>query len=453
MIATENLPQLVDKYRKPGPRYTSYPSALYFNEEIDPAPVLEYSSANTDPVSLYLHIPFCEKLCWFCGCHTIITRNHHHATAYLDLLSREFDILLPRLQPNRRAVQLHFGGGTPNFLSPDQIARVGEMLAERFSFDPESENSVELAPGHLDREKVDAFAAIGMNRASFGIQDSNPEVQEAIHRIQPESVNIETMEWLRGSGFISVNVDLIYGLPRQTPETFRRTLDHAVGLEPDRIALFGYAHVPWVKPHQKILEDKGLPSGSERLTLFLLALRRLQEAGYVYIGMDHFARKDDELAVARQSGELYRNFQGYSTRAGHEILAFGISSISQNAEGYRQNEKTPDGFRDAVEAGRLPIAKAYVMTTEDKLRQRVIQDVMCRLALDFGAIEDAYGIDFKTHFADALRKLEPLAEDKLVEIGNAVITVTQLGRLFIRNIAMAFDAYTAPKAEAYSKTV
>lgn len=453
MIPTENLPHLVEKYQKPGPRYTSYPSALYFSEAVDPGPVLEYSRANKDPISLYLHIPFCEKLCWFCGCHTFITRNQDRADAYLDLLTREFDLLLPQLQPDRNVVQLHFGGGTPNFLSPEQIHRLGAILQDRFRFDPESENSVELAPGHLDREKVEAFAALGMNRASFGIQDSNPDVQEAIHRPQPESLNVRTMEWLRSSGFISVNVDLMYGLPRQTPKTFSRTLDHAIALEPDRIALFGYAHVPWVKPHQKTLESAGLPTGPERLELFLLALQHLQEAGYVYIGMDHFSRRDDELAVAQQLGRLYRNFQGYSTRAGHEILAFGVSSISQNPEGYRQNDKTLAGFQGAVETGNLPIVKAYVMTPEDKLRQHVIQDVMCQLELDFDRIESAFDIDFKLHFADSLKALEVMEADGLVEIESHRVKVTYLGRLFIRNIAMAFDAYSAPREGAYSKTV
>ena len=312
---------------------------------------------------------------------------------------------------------------------------------------------MELAPGHLDQEKVQAFAELGMNRASFGIQDSNPDVQEAIHRPQPESLNMRTMDWLRASGFISVNVDLMYGLPRQTPETFSRTLNHAISLEPDRIALFGYAHVPWVKPHQKILEGSGLPSGPERLQLFLFALQRLQEAGYVYIGMDHFAKQDDELAIAQQSGELYRNFQGYSTRAGHEILAFGISSISQNPRGYRQNHKTMDDYRQSLEAGELPVNKAYRMTPEDQLRQRIIQDLMCHLELNFSAIEADFRIDFKHHFADSLEELKPMEKDGLLEFGRDCITVTYLGRLFIRNIAMAFDAYTAPKQEAYSKTL
>lgn len=453
MIPTENLSQLVEKYQKPGPRYTSYPSALHFDETVDPEPVLEHSRQNPDPVSLYLHIPFCEKLCWFCGCHTFITHDQSRADSYLELVEREWDLLLSQFQHQCEIVQLHFGGGTPNFLKPDQISRLGKALQARFSFHPESENSVELAPGHLNQEKVEAFAALGMTRASFGIQDSNPDVQEAIHRPQPESVNIQAMEWLRASGFISVNVDLMYGLPRQTPETFDRTLDHAISLEPDRIALFGYAHVPWVKPHQKILEDAGLPTGPERLQLFLLALQRLQEAGYIYIGMDHFAKRDDELAVAQRSGGLYRNFQGYSTRAGHEILAFGISSISQNSEGYRQNHKTMDDYRRSLEADRLPITKAYRMTPEDRLRQRIIQDLMCRLKVDFPAIEADFGINFKEHFTDSLEALNPMEKDGLLERGPDHFTVTYLGRLFIRNIAMAFDAYFQPQAKAYSQTV
>lgn len=448
-----NLADLVARYQKPGPRYTSYPSALHFRDNLPAEDLLAPTRAATAPLSLYFHLPFCEKLCWFCGCHTIITRDKARADDYLDLLTREIELTVPHLQPGREVHQLHFGGGTPNFLTPAQIERLGAALRRHFTFAPDAENSVELAPAHLERAHVQAFRALGINRASFGIQDCNPAVQAAIHRLQPAELNLEVAGWLRAEGFRSLNIDLIYGLPRQTPDTFRATLDHALAIQPDRIALFGYAHVPWVKPAQKYLEKAGLPTGPERLELFRLALETLTANGYIFIGLDHFARAGDELARAQEAGTLHRNFQGYSTRSGLELLALGLSSISQSPGGYRQNAKDLRQYRSALQAGRLPLERGLLLTADDHRRARLIQDVMCRLRVVFSDHAGPEGLPFQTHYATALEQLEAFAADGLVALTPDGFSVTPLGRLFIRNIALLFDAYQAPREQAYSKTL
>jgi oxygen-independent coproporphyrinogen-3 oxidase len=351
-------------------------------------------------------------------------------------------------------VQLHFGGGTPNFFGPEQIDRLAAMIERHFKFTPDAEKSVELDPRRLSPAHVEAFARMGLTRASFGVQDSNPEVQKVIHREQPQEMNVAAMETLRANGFDSVNIDLIYGLPLQTPESFDRTLDQVLELKPDRFAIFNYAHVPWMRPAQKILEKAGLPDARTKLELLKLCIERLTREGYVYIGLDHFALPDDELVVAQRERSLQRNFQGYSTRAGVEICGFGISSISQGADSYRQNVKDIESYRAMVESDRLPVAKGYELTAEDKLRADVILRLMCDLALDYGQMSAKWGIDFETHFAGALSQLQEPAEDGLIEFTAEGFVVTERGRLFIRNLAMCFDAYLEPAAEGrYSRTV
>lgn len=448
-----HIRDLVDRYRKAGPRYTSYPSALYFREDAPLDGLLEDTKAADAPFSLYAHIPFCEKLCWFCGCHTIITRDPYKADHYLDLLEKEIALFRPHLRDGRAVNQLHFGGGTPNFLSAEQIGRLSRILHDAFVFLPDSENSVELAPSHLSLEQVHALRELGMNRASFGIQDCDPDVQQAIHRIQPVETNHRVMGWLRDAGYGSVNIDLMYGLPRQSLDSFRETIRHALDLRPTRIALFGYAHVPWMKPAQKMLEKTGLPDGSLRLELFLLALEQLTEAGYEYIGLDHFALPDDELAQAQRRGELYRNFQGYSTRAGHEIIAFGISSISQNRNAYRQNVKTLKAYRDRIEAGQLPLERGLRLSADDLMRREIIQQVMCNLFLDIPAFTGRFGEAFTTALDAARPEFARMEQDGLLHITPERIEVTPLGRLFLRNIAMEFDIYRPDRKQAYSKTV
>jgi oxygen-independent coproporphyrinogen-3 oxidase len=384
----------------------------------------------------------------------ITSLDKSRADDYLDLLEKELALYEPLLVANREAVQLHFGGGTPNFFGAKQIDRLAELIDRHFNFSSDAEKSVELDPRRLKADQVEAFARMGLTRASFGVQDCDPEVQKAIHRIQPQSVNIEAMDLLRANGFDSINLDLIYGLPKQTPESFARTLDDVLALKPDRFAVFNYAHVPWMAPAQKILERIGLPDAETKLQLLKLCIETLTAAGYVYIGMDHFALPDDELVQAQREGTLQRNFQGYSTRAGVEICGFGISSISQGANGFRQNVKDLESYRARLDAGRFPVVKGYELTAEDRLRADVIMRLMCDLALDFDATGQKWGIDFREHFAAALKQLEELAQDGLLEWNAAGFRVTERGRLFIRNLAMCFDAYLQPESESrYSRTV
>jgi oxygen-independent coproporphyrinogen-3 oxidase len=328
------------------------------------------------------------------------------------------------------------------------------LIDRHFKFSADAEKSVELDPRRLTAPQVEAFARMGITRASFGVQDCDPDVQKAIHRIQPQSVNIEAMELLRGNGFESINLDLIYGLPKQSPDSFNRTIDDVLSLKPDRFAVFNYAHVPWMAPAQKILERIGLPDAETKMQLLKLCIERLTDAGYVYIGMDHFALPSDELVVAQQEGSLQRNFQGYSTRAGVEICGFGISSISQGANGFRQNVKDLVSYRARLEAGLIPVAKGYELTAEDKLRADVIMRLMCDMALDFDAMGEKWSIDFRDHFAAALEQLKVFVDDDLLKWTDAGCRVTDHGRLFIRNLAMCFDAYLEPSSETrYSRTV
>lgn len=448
---------LISRYNRPGPRYTSYPPAVHFSEKVSRERLLAEIGSGQGPLSLYFHLPFCESLCWFCGCNTITTRNHGQADGYLDLLERELALTAEHLGAGadglceRPVVQLHFGGGTPNFLSPEQILRLGGMIARHFRFAPDAERGVELDPRRLSAAQVEAFAAIGMNRASFGVQDCEPKVQEAIHRVQSRRHNEQAMQWLRASGFESVNVDLIYGLPHQSPESFTRTLEEVLRLDPDRFAVFSYAHVPWLRPAQKNLEKGGaLPGPQQKVELLSLVLRRLSAAGYRAIGMDHFARPQDELCRAQEQGTLQRNFQGYSTRADCEIVAFGVSSISQTPRSYRQNHKDLREYRAALEAGVLPLERGYLLSDEDVLRRTTIMQLMCNLELDYAAMSARLGVDFADHFAGALAALRPFADDALVTLEPDRLRVTPLGRWFIRNIAMCFDAYLSAPASGAS---
>ena len=452
-ISEQDL-QLIEKYNRPGPRYTSYPPANHFREYHDYAALMAGVEEGEAPLSLYFHLPFCETLCWFCGCHQITTLDRERGNDYLDLLEKELELFARYLPEGREAVQMHFGGGTPNFFKPEQIDRLGAMIDRHFKFTADAEKSVELDPRRLSPEHVEAFARMGLTRASFGVQDSNPEVQKAIHREQPQAMNIAAMETLRANGFESINLDLIYGLPLQTPESFSATLDEVLALKPDRFAIFNYAHVPWMRPAQKLLERAGLPDARTKLELLKLCIERLTAEGYVYIGMDHFALPGDELVQAQREKSLQRNFQGCSTRAGVEICGFGISSISQGKHGFRQNVKDLESYRAALGQGRLPVAKGYELTDEDRMRADIIMRLMCDLSLDYGAMSEKWGIDFEGHFADALAQLKEPANDGLIVPADCGFAVAERGRLFIRNLAMPFDAYLEPaETGRYSKTV
>jgi len=448
---------LVKKYSVPGPRYTSYPPATHFTNEIAPEVFVEEIRANNRSerdLSLYFHLPFCQTLCWFCGCTTVITTDQKKSGDYIGYLEREMDLMKPLLNPKRQAVQLHFGGGTPTFSLPDEIRRLGEMIHSRFVMAPDIEAGVEVDPRRLTREHLKALREVGFNRASMGVQDNDPLVQKAVHRLQPFEMTKQVVEWMRELGFQSINIDLIYGLPFQTPDSFARTLDEIVSLKPDRFAVFNYAHVPWLKPAQKTFKPEALPSPETKLELLKLTIEKLTSEGYVYIGMDHFARAGDELAVSQRNKTLQRNFQGYSTRGGADIYAFGMSSISQ-AEGiYWQNHKELPAYYAALDAGQLPLHRGYIMTDEDQARRTTIMRLMCDLGLDYAAMSKLLGLEFQTHFASELDSLDDMEADGLVVKTPDGLTVTDLGRLLIRNIAMRFDAYaTTRKENRFSKTI
>ncbi|HEY3931490.1 MAG TPA: oxygen-independent coproporphyrinogen III oxidase [Verrucomicrobiae bacterium] len=449
---------LVKKYNVAGPRYTSYPPATKFTDAISWEQLSEKISENNRAprdLSVYFHIPFCETLCWFCGCTTVITLNHDKGKDYIDYLGREVARMTSLLNKNRKTVQLHFGGGSPTFLRPDEIRRLGEIIHKHFTFSPDIEASVEVDPRRLTREHMVALREIGFNRASMGVQDFNPKVQEAIHRIQPREMTQQAMDWMRELGFGSINLDLIYGLPHQTPATFNETLDTVLEMKPDRLAVFSYAHVPWIKPSQKILEQQVLPPPESKLEVLKLVIERLTaDDQYVYIGMDHFAKPDDELAVAQREKKLQRNFQGYSTRAGSDIYAFGMSSISQIPDAYWQNEKELPKWQSAVDAEKVPLQRAYFLSEEDKIRREIIMRTMCDLSLDFAAMSAKLGINFERHFERELASLAPFETDGLVKRNTTGLEITDAGRLFIRNIAMCFDnTLDAANERRHSKTI
>jgi oxygen-independent coproporphyrinogen-3 oxidase len=449
---------LVKKYNVAGPRYTSYPPATKFTDALKwpelAERILENNRSERD-LSLYFHIPFCETLCWYCGCTTVITLNHGQGTTYLNYLEKEVGRMSTLVNSHRKVVQLHWGGGSPTFLSPDEIRRLGEIIHRHFVFGDGYEAGVEIDPRRLTRDHIVALREIGFNRASLGVQDFDAKVQEAVHRVQPREMTEQVLGWVRELGFSSINFDLIYGLPNQTVESFNRTLDIVLSLQPDRLAVFSYAHVPWVKPAQKILEHKILPTPEVKLELLKMVIERLTENNrYVYIGMDHFARPADELAVAQKLKELQRNFQGYSTRGGADIYAFGMSSISQIPDAYWQNEKDLLKYYAALDAGQVPVARGYIVSDEDKLRRETIMRVMCDLSLDYSAMSQRLGMDFRSHFEREIDSLSGFEADGLVRRSAGGIEVTDTGRLFIRNIAMSFDNTLAPVGERkHSRTI
>lgn len=451
LISTKDL---ISKYNRPGPRYTSYPTALQFKDVEDPIALLEETSDSTAPISLYYHLPFCESLCWFCACTTVITCNRDKADLYLDALEQEMDLSLPYLNAaNRLVKQLHFGGGSPSFQTPAQLDRLCLDIRERFTFAPDAEISAELDPRTLTGEKVKILASHGFNRASFGVQDVDPKVQKAVHRIQPDEMNRKCIKWVRDAGIESVNTDLIYGLPHQTVDSFRQTLETVLSYEPDRLAVFSYAHVPWVAPAQKILERSTLPDPEVKFAMLLETIEMLTSSGYVYIGMDHFAKKGDELAIALEKGGLHRNFQGYTTLAGLEMIGFGMSSISQNGISYRQNIKELDQWHAAIENNVIPAQKGYHMTDEDKLRKDVIMNIMCSGNVVYKKFNDKFGINFEDHFAGAIAQLAEPAKDGLVAFNDDGFQVTDNGRLLLRNIAMPFDEYLQSGPGRHAKTI
>ncbi|MFO8030005.1 MAG: oxygen-independent coproporphyrinogen III oxidase [Cyclonatronaceae bacterium] len=454
----DNGHDLVTKYSRPAPRYTSYPPAPHFREMDDPARALALiDSRNTRsrPLSLYVHIPFCASLCWYCGCTKVITRREGDSTAYLRRLFSEMETLRKRLHPENRTAQLHFGGGTPTFLTPDELRETGQKIRSMFPFEEDMEFAVEIDPRRLTEDHVAALAEIGCNRASIGIQDIRKDVQKAINRIQPMEINERAIRWLREAGIHNINVDLIYGLPLQDRKSFETTLDAVKQLDPDRFAIFNYAHVPWLMPSQKLLDRHPMPEPHEKFAMLEMMIRNLTSSGYTYIGMDHFAKTGDELALARQNGTLQRNFQGYSTRADTDIYGFGMSSISQIGDGYLQSVRDLVEYDQRIDSGTPPWFRQYYLSPDDRIRRNTIMRLMCDLQLDFPSIERQWDIDARSYFHDAFEPLEDMAGDGLLTFTDNGIRVTNTGRMFLRNIATAFDAYyaDAEREGRYSKTV
>ncbi|MDO8892890.1 MAG: oxygen-independent coproporphyrinogen III oxidase [Sulfurimicrobium sp.] len=451
---------LLEKYSKAGPRYTSYPTAPYFTEafgEKEWLDELNQTQSSGRDMSLYVHIPFCDTLCYYCGCNMVATHDYSKAETYLGYLFQEIDRVAALTSPERLARQVHWGGGTPTFLKPADIRRLFQHLASRFNIAPDAEISCELDPRELSREHIEALAQSGFNRASMGVQDLDEKVQKAVNRVQPEELILQVYGWLREAGFNSINIDLMVGLPHQTVESFSITLDKMLALGPDRLAVFNYAHVPWMKKHQKLIIESDLPDLPTKLALQKLMMERLADAGYVYIGMDHFAKADDEIVMAQQSKTLYRNFQGYTTNKDCDIYAFGVSAISQTAEVYVQNAKNLAEYQRRIASGGLATERGLRISRDDMIRREAISGIMCDLELDKAKFGGQWNIEFDTFFADALDDLKDLAADGLVTLEPGIIRVTEIGRIFLRNIAMPFDAYlrqqTTETKPRYSKTL
>jgi oxygen-independent coproporphyrinogen-3 oxidase len=453
-------PVLLRKYDVSGPRYTSYPTADRFVEAYGEPDLRQWLGKRniggiSQPLSVYVHLPFCDTLCYYCGCNKVITRDHSRSAKYIKYLQAELALLAPLLEADRRIVQLHWGGGTPTFLTREEMGELWRVLKERFEFSPDCESSIEVDPRRVDAGTMEFLGRLGFNRLSVGVQDFDPEVQKAVHRIQSEDVTRRVIDEARGSGFRSVNVDLIYGLPKQTLDSFNRTLDRTLALAPDRIALYSYAHLPHVFMPQRRILSADLPSPEVKLQIMTLAIGRLTREGYLYIGMDHFARADDELAIAQNQGRLQRNFQGYSTYADCDLLGLGISAIGRVGPTYYQNAKRLDDYYAALDAGRLPVARGIQLTPDDLVRRAVIQALICQFCLSIESIELAYLVEFDKYFSEELKALKALERDGLVELDPEWIRVTPKGRLLVRSICMVFDRYLRERREraSYSKVI
>jgi len=437
---------LLRKYDTPGPRYTSYPTAPLFKSSFTAEDFRNEIEATNGPgiasdVSLYLHFPFCDTLCYFCGCTMLVTRDRQRLEEYNQFIKTEIDLVAHMMASNRRVVQLHWGGGTPSHLSPMQIRDVAGHTISSFTVDTDAEVSVEIDPRELTRDHLVALRESGFNRMSMGVQDFNQRVQEAVNRIQPEGLTSGVYGWARELGFQSINLDLIYGLPFQTVRTFEDTVRKIIAYDPDRIAVFNYAHVPWLKPHQKLIRQEDLPDPEEKLRILKMTIELLCSHGYEYVGMDHFAKPNDELAIAQKEKTLYRNFQGYSTKSGADLYGFGMSSISHFQNIYAQNTKKMPEYYAALRGGRLATHLGYRMTEDDQIRKYVIMRLMCDLELDTQVVEGRFGITFDEYFSSSLEALAQFVDDGLVEITDGKIAIVGAGRLLLRNIAMCFDAY------------
>jgi oxygen-independent coproporphyrinogen-3 oxidase len=439
-------PLLIRKYHVSGPRYTSYPTADRFVEAFG-EPQLRQSLERrniggfSQPLSLYVHLPFCNTLCYYCGCNKIVTRDRARSAKYIKYLEKELALLAARPGEGGNALQqMHWGGGTPNFLAGEELERLVHAIEARFSRAARAQYSIEIDPRSAEPGLMAHLGDLGFDRVSLGVQDFDPAVQKAVHRVQSVEITERVMQEARASGFRSVNLDLIYGLPKQTLDSFNRTLDEVLRLDPDRIALYSYAHLPAVFPPQRRIVSAELPSPETKLELMTLAIGRLSRAGYLYIGMDHFAKPDDELAFAQARGQLSRSFQGYSTHGG-DLIGLGVSAIGHIGPSYYQNQKDLERYEEALDAGRLPVMRGVDLTADDLVRRAVIQALMCHFRVSIESIELAYLIDINRYFAAELAQLRALERDGLVELADDWIVVTPQGRLLVRASSMLFDRY------------
>jgi len=453
-------PVLIRRHDVSGPRYTSYPTADRFVEAFGELELRQWLAKRniggiSQPLSLYVHLPFCDTLCYYCACNKVITRDHTRSAKYINYLEKELELLGPLLGAERELCQLHWGGGTPTFLARDEMSRLVAAIARHFTRSAGFECSLEVDPRRVEPGTMEFLAGLGFNRVSIGVQDFDPAVQHAVHRIQSEEVTRAVIDAARASGYRSVNIDLIYGLPKQTLDSFDRTLDKVIALAPDRIALYSYAHLPQVFKPQRRIAVAELPSPESKLQIMTLAIGRLTRAGYVYIGMDHFALPGDELAVAQRQGRLQRNFQGYSTFAGADMLGIGVSAIGRVGPSYYQNEKRLDDYTAALDQGRLPVARGIELTPDDLVRRAVIQSLACHFRVSIESIELSYLVDFAAYFASEMADLRRLEKEGLVALMPEWVEVTPRGRLLVRSICMVFDRYLRERQAraSYSKVI
>jgi oxygen-independent coproporphyrinogen-3 oxidase len=446
---------LLLRYDVAGPRYTSYPTAPQFRSDFDEAQYREHARRSNAtfsprPLSLYVHVPFCSSPCFYCGCNRLITRDGTAGSRYVERLLREISLVAPLFDYRREVRQLHLGGGTPNFLRPADLTRLIEALARNFRFGAAADLdfSIELDPRFVSTADVECLGRLGFNRASLGVQDFDPRVQAAVNRIQSVEQTLGVIEACRLSGFRSINIDLIYGLPHQSPEGFAQTLDTVIAARPDRLAVYGYPHMPRLFKAQRHIDGRALPDAAARIALLELAIERLGAAGYRYIGMDHFARPEDDLARAQAAGGLHRNFMGYTTHAGCDLIGLGMSAISHFGDSFSQSHRDLGAWEAALDAGRLPVWRGLALNADDRVRADVIQRLMCDGAVDFAALESRHGIDFESYFARALEGCGPLADDGLVTIEARRLRATERGRFLLRIIAMCFDRYLATDSAA-----
>ncbi len=447
------------KYSKPGPRYTSYPTAPEFNENFDEnAYIQELENQDKNrPISLYFHLPFCRSACYFCGCNVVYTSKEDKKERYIGYLSKELDLLCKHIDTSREVIQLHFGGGTPTFFSASQLKTILNLIKSHFkNFAKDAEISCEIDPRYLNQEQLNVLVENGCNRVSFGVQDFDPKVQEAVHRIQPYEITENTVKMARLSNIKSINMDLIYGLPYQTLETFKKTLDKALMLDTDRLAVFNYAHVPWMKKTMRKIDETTLPQPSVKLEILKYTIDFLTSNEYKMVGMDHFAKPEDELFLAIEKGELHRNFQGYTTKGGADLIGVGLTSIGEGISHYVQNIKEMKAYEKAIDEGKLPVQRGIKLNKDDIIRKSVIMELMANFKLNIKNVEKEFGIVFKDYFKDALEELENFEKDELISIDDNYIKVTNTGSLLIRNISMPFDAYLKKIPESkrkFSKTV